>query len=109
MVSFITPSYARISASPTKLAECFAVGIPVITNSGIGDVAIQMDSLAAGMLVDPTDDDELQAIVGQIDTVCNMGGSRLRDAARLQFGLEVARERYDQVYTDLNLGSSELC
>ena len=38
-VFFIRPTYSKISSSPTKQAELMAMGIPVITNSGIGDTS----------------------------------------------------------------------
>lgn len=37
-LSFIKPCYSKLSSSPTKIAEYLACGIPIITNSGIGDV-----------------------------------------------------------------------
>jgi glycosyltransferase involved in cell wall biosynthesis len=36
-VSFIKPSYSKIASSPTKVGEYLGAGLPVITNSGIGD------------------------------------------------------------------------
>ena len=35
---FIKPCYSKISSSPTKHGEIMAMGIPVITNRGVGDV-----------------------------------------------------------------------
>ena len=102
LVSFIQPSYARMAASPTKLAECFTVGIPVICNAGVGDVAEQIRQLGAGIIVDPTSNDDLLAAVDRLDEICAMGGIRLRDAAREVLGLEVAVVRYQSVYSKLN-------
>jgi len=102
LVSFIQPSYARMAASPTKLAECFAEGIPAICNAGVGDVAEQIEKLGAGVIVDPASDSELSAVVDRLDEICAMGGIRLRDAAREVLGLEVAMARYQSVYSKLN-------
>ena len=102
LVSFIQPSYARMAASPTKLAECFAVGIPVICNDGVGDVAMQIRQLGAGVIVDPASDAALSDVVQKLDEVFAMGGQRLREAARPLLGLEVAEERYRSVYSKLN-------
>ena len=52
MASFISPTYARMGASPTKMAESFASGIPVVTNSGVGDVQEIVDQLDGGWVVD---------------------------------------------------------
>lgn len=101
LISFIQPSYARMAASPTKLAECFAAGIPVICNAGVGDVVEQVHFLGAGRIVDPTSDAGLSAAVGGLDDIVSMGGIRLRDAARKILGLEVAATRYQAVYAGL--------
>ena len=45
LISFIKSSYARQGASPTKIAERFACGIPIITNKGIGAVEDQVNAL----------------------------------------------------------------
>jgi glycosyltransferase involved in cell wall biosynthesis len=105
LVSFIQPSYARMAASPTKIAECFATGIPVICNSGVGDVAEQVRSLEAGRVVDIDSDEELTAAVLALPYIAKMGGARLRDEARKVLGLEVASQRYRAVYAGLDTGS----
>lgn len=102
LVSFIQPSYARMAASPTKMAECFAEGIPVICNAGVGDVAEQVQQLGAGVVLDPTSNDDLSVVVDRLDEICAMGGLRLRDAARKVLGLEVAVVRYQSVYSKLH-------
>lgn len=102
LVSFIQPSYARMAASPTKLAECFAEGIPVICNDGVGDVAMQIKQLGAGIIVNPASDADLSIVVQKLDEVFAMGGQRLREAARPLLGLEVAEERYRSVYSKLS-------
>lgn len=102
LVSFIQPSYARMAASPTKLAECFAEGIPAICNGGVGDVTEQIQQLHAGVIIDPESDADLTNVLDKLDDVCAMGGQRLRDAARPILGLEVAQERYRSVYSKLN-------
>ncbi len=102
LVSFIQPSYARMAASPTKLAECFAEGIPAICNSGVGDVAAQIQQLRAGVIVDPKSEADLINVLEKLDAICAMGGQRLRDAALPMLGLDVAHERYRSVYSKLN-------
>ena len=98
LVSFIQPSYARMAASPTKLAECFSAGIPAICNDGVGDVSQLMEQLDAGCIVDPNSDTDLINIISRLDEIKAKGGSRLREQARLLLGLEVAAERYRMVY-----------
>jgi glycosyltransferase involved in cell wall biosynthesis len=101
LVSFIQPSYARMAASPTKLAECFAEGIPAICNAGVGDVAEQIDQLGAGIILDPASDDDLSRAADRLGEIRAMGGLRLRNEAQQILGLEVAVARYRSVYSKL--------
>jgi len=98
MVSFISPSYARIAASPTKIAECFAVGIPVIANDGVGDVAKIINKLDGGKIVDPFSDEDLTKVSHELGKISAKGGCRLRDVSRPILGLELANKRYKSVY-----------
>lgn len=102
MVSFIQPSYARMAASPTKLAECFATGVPVICNSGVGDVEEQVRALRAGHVVDLNSDADLIVAAAALGDITKMGGARLRNEARKVLGLEVAAMRYKAVYAELD-------
>jgi len=98
MISFILSTYARTGASPTKIAECFALGIPVIANSGVGDVKQVVDRLDGGWIVDPCSDTDLMEVVQNLDTICSKGGRRLRDASRSILGLEYATQCYQSIY-----------
>jgi glycosyltransferase involved in cell wall biosynthesis len=100
-VSFIQPSYARIAASPTKMAECFAEGIPVICNPGVGDVVEQIEQFKAGVVVDPTTEADLVSLVEELEKIASMGGERLREVSRPLLGLEFAKKQYLSVYNAL--------
>jgi glycosyltransferase involved in cell wall biosynthesis len=102
LVSFIQPSYARMAASPTKHAECFAEGIPIICNDGIGDIVTQIKDLEAGIIVDPESEIEMRATAAQFDSIRLMGGQRLREKARPSLGLAYAEEQYRSVYSHLS-------
>ena len=101
MVSFISPTYARMGASPTKIAECFASGIPVVANSGVGDVEQILDQLDGGWVVDPLSEDELMETIQNLDIIGTKGGRRLRDVSRPTLGLEFATKSYQSVYEKL--------
>jgi glycosyltransferase involved in cell wall biosynthesis len=101
LVSFIFSTYARQGASPTKMAECIASGIPVIANSGVGDVKQVIDRLDGGWIVDPFSDTDLMEVVQNLDTICSKGGQRLRDASHSILGLEHANQCYQSVYDKL--------
>jgi glycosyltransferase involved in cell wall biosynthesis len=48
---FIKPAYSKIASSPTKMAECWSMNLPIITNSGIGDNDIYFKQNEGGILI----------------------------------------------------------
>lgn len=50
-VSLIKPSYSKQASSPTKLAEYLAAGLPVIANTGVGDVDTLVRQGRVGILL----------------------------------------------------------
>jgi hypothetical protein len=88
--------------SPTKLAECFAEGIPIICNEGVGDVEQIVNRLGAGYVVKSVSDEGIADLILELDEIFNMGGQRLRDAAQPLLGLELAQTRYQYVYSQLS-------
>jgi len=101
MISFISPSYARIASSPTKVAESFATGIPIIANHGVGDTSSIVDKINGGIVVDSFSDEDLMKIVSKMDAICEMGGKRLREEAYKILGLWVAERNYKSIYDAL--------
>lgn len=101
IVNFTFPSYARLSMSPTKLAECFATGIPMICNSGVGDVDENVKTLDGGLVIPDISKNSLLTAAKYILTSRRQPSERLRNSSRLIFGLEVARKRYRNVYSRL--------
>lgn len=97
-VSFILPSYARMAASPTKLAESFAAGVPVICNEGVGDVREQVEQVQGGRIVDPVSDDALRACARELDQIKALSGAGLRGRAARLLGLPVATQLYATVH-----------
>ena len=48
---FIKACYSKLSSSPTKHGEIMAMGIPVITNAGVGDVEDITNRYNAGIII----------------------------------------------------------
>lgn len=101
MLSFIKPAYSKMASSPTKLAEAFAVGVPAVSNRGIGDVDEMTKRIDAGAVVDLEDPASVDEVVDRLDEIIDKGGMALRARARQILGLEVAAESYRRVYRDL--------
>jgi glycosyltransferase involved in cell wall biosynthesis len=103
---FIKPSYSKLSSCPTKFGECLACGLPVVANTGVGDVGETLATHRVGpAIAEFTPEayrqalEELAAYWDDAETA-----SRCRQAAEADFALAGAQERYDWLYRSLNLG-----
>jgi glycosyltransferase involved in cell wall biosynthesis len=101
LVSFYTPGYARIAQSPTKNAEALAVGVPIISNIGIGDVEETLYCLKAGITMNPECKISMLQTVKLLDKVKSYGGIELRRRAQTYFDLEIANNEYERIYKKL--------
>ena len=103
-ISFIKPCYSKQSSSPTKIAEYLASGLPVICNSGVGDLdKLIEDNDAGALLREFTSEAYLRALEAtdlmRADTATP---ARLRAVARKEFDLaSVGRTRYRRLYDRL--------
>ena len=50
-ISFRKSTFAQIAASPTKIPEYLAVGVPVVSNAGIGDTDALIEREKVGVIV----------------------------------------------------------
>lgn len=101
IVAFAKPSFARISMSPTKLAEAWAVGIPAVCNHGVGDVAALVAELEAGMVIDASSDEELCSVIDAFPVLIAKQGLLLREASQSKLGLDIGARRYCYIYNHL--------
>lgn len=101
MLSFIKPAYSKIASSPTKMAEALAVGVPVVSNAGIGDIDTMTDRLSAGAVINLDDPNSLSNIVSSLDSLKDMGGHALRARAKIELDLEVAELSYKNIYEQM--------
>jgi glycosyltransferase involved in cell wall biosynthesis len=77
------------------------MGIPAICNQGVGDVAYLVAELDGGMVIDVSSEAELLGVVDAFPDLLAKKGKRLREAAQSRLSLELAGERYRQIYNDL--------
>lgn len=103
LVSFIKPSYARKASSPTKIAEILAMGIPVVTNHGIGDLSEIIPNLDGGIVIDVGIDAEIKTCAFKVSQWNKSANTSLRSKARLTLGLEIADRDYQDVYKKIGV------
>lgn len=100
-VSFVKPCYSKQASSPTKNAEYLASGLPIIANSGVGDVDKLIAEEGVGVLIDKFDRESYIAAFEQIKALGDIGEKCSR-VAREQFDLEmVGGVRYRRLYERL--------
>jgi glycosyltransferase involved in cell wall biosynthesis len=97
-ISFIKPVYSKISSSPTKLGEVLSMGIPVICNSGVGDVKEIVESTDAGVVIDDFNDEEYQKAIDAIPNLLQKSPERIREASKKIYDLEQGIALYLKSY-----------
>jgi glycosyltransferase involved in cell wall biosynthesis len=96
-VSFILATYSAMASCPTKFGEMLAMGVPVIANAGVGDIAEIISETGAGAVVERFDDETLAAAITTAEAVARDPAS-IRAAAAKWFALDTGVERYDAIY-----------
>jgi glycosyltransferase involved in cell wall biosynthesis len=100
-VSFVKPCYSKLSSSPTKLAEYLASGLPVICNTGIGDVDEVVEGERVGVVVRELSRAAYCEALREADELRREPdtAARCRATAARHFDLErVGGERYLRLY-----------
>jgi glycosyltransferase involved in cell wall biosynthesis len=97
-VFFIKPCYSKQSSSPTKHGEITAMGIPVITNQGVGDVADIIEQSKSGMVLSKLNESEYLSAAVQIAQGISFDDKLIRKAAVKFYNLENAIEKYNKIY-----------
>ena len=103
-ISFRKPTASQIAASPTKIAEYLAAGLPVVSNAGIGDMDRILAEDRVGVVVENYSHDAFEAALARLDGLFREPGLRARcqESARRRFGLrEVGSIRYRRLYARL--------
>lgn len=105
-LSFVRATYATQSRSPTKIPEYLAAGVPLIANSGVGDVDKLIKEESVGVLIDQFDH---ETYIDAVRKVLNMGEieNRCKETARRRFDLEtVGGARYRRLYKRILAGEN---
>lgn len=98
-IAFIRPTFSKAASCPTKLGECLALGIPVLTNGDVGDVARVIDDTGGGVLVESFDEASYRDALDQLEEL-GTGKTKWRDAARAWFDLDKGIDGYDSIYRE---------
>ncbi|MGN6298034.1 MAG: glycosyltransferase [Ginsengibacter sp.] len=97
-VFFIKPCYSKQSSSPTKHGEIMAMGIPVITNEGVGDVANIVGKYRAGIVLKELNEKEFNSVANIINEEQAFDKHSIREGALAYYSLDKATEKYKEIY-----------
>ncbi len=100
-IYFIKPLYSKKASSPTKTGEIMGRGIPIITNSGIGDSDQIISDSKSGIIINEFSTEEYLRIINQIDLLLETDKSTIKKAAENYFSLEKGVQLYADVYKKL--------
>jgi glycosyltransferase involved in cell wall biosynthesis len=96
-IAFKQPSFSALACSPTKLGEILAMELPIITNSGVGDVEQVVEQTGAGIIVRAFDDDAYRRALDSLDHL-SPAMDKWRSGARRWFDLDRGVVSYDAIY-----------
>lgn len=106
-VFFIKPLYSKISSSPTKLGELLAMGIPVVCNTGVGDVGQIIEDMGGGVAIDDFDrvilkEAAMRMLQGLKDK--KYEAAAIREKAFGYYDLQKAVGKYAMLYRQIENG-----
>ncbi|MGH8773404.1 MAG: glycosyltransferase, partial [Burkholderiales bacterium] len=96
-ISFRKSAFSQIAASPTKIPEYLAAGLPIVSNQGIGDIDELLMSERVGVGVTDFDSESLaNAVASALALAAEPGiAERCREVAQRRFDLDtVGGARY---------------
>lgn len=100
-VFFIRPCYSKQSSSPTKHGEIMAMGIPLITNSGVGDVETIMARYNSGIVIKDFTEEEFTVAAMKIAAGETFSKEGIRKGAEEFYSLDTAIEKYISIYRSI--------
>ena len=103
-ISFRTPGPAQSGASPIKVAEYLAAGLPVVSSAGVGDLDKIIEEERIGVVVDPLRHEAFTRAAWDLIALLKDPAikTRCRAATRKYFDIDtVAIPRYLSIYRDL--------
>ncbi|HPA30883.1 MAG TPA: glycosyltransferase, partial [Bacteroidia bacterium] len=97
-ISFIKPCFSKLSSSPTKMGEMLAAGVPLICNSGVGDVERIINETKTGVVIHGFTEDEMQSVAIKAIELIQIPRENIREQSRSVFALESGVKLYAQAY-----------
>lgn len=105
---FIVPTFSKQASSPTKMGEMMGMGLPLVCNTGVGDVGDIVEQSSCGMAIDINNPAQFQRSVESIETLPFLDKDKIRQSAFEFYSLKAGVERYAEVYERALQGSPKM-
>ncbi|MBN9349755.1 MAG: glycosyltransferase [Chitinophagaceae bacterium] len=105
-VFFIKPCFSKQASSPTKHGEIMAMGIPLVTNSGVGDLEEIITKTNSGLLINNFTNEELTSIAFGM-RLKSFDSAAIRKSAFEYYDLDKAIEKYINIYNRILVDTVE--
>lgn len=102
-IFFLNP-YKKLGSSPIKMGEFLSCGIPVVTNSGIGDTDFIVNTDRVGIIVERLESRDYSDAAEKLKSLYGEGEvlrKRCRDTAKKYLSLEDGVNKYGLIYRRL--------
>ncbi|MGE4287463.1 MAG: glycosyltransferase [Salinivirgaceae bacterium] len=100
-IFFIKPAYSKKASSPTKLAELMGLGIPIIANSGVGDVESIILQNPLGILIHEFNSPAYGFALKELEQLHTTEKHKTRQLACEYFSLDRGIAIFDSIYQKL--------
>lgn len=101
-IFFIKPVFSKSASSPTKMGEIMGMGIPLICNSGVGDVDDIMIDSGAGILLNSFEEEEYLKAIEKLEKILIIPPENIRKYAEKYFSLSDGVKKYNSIYKSLS-------
>ena len=100
-IFFILPVFSKKASSPTKMGEIMNLGIPIICNSGVGDVDEIMQKSMPELLLKEFSNKEYERIIDLITNNYQPNQKAIIETSNSYYSLEKGVEKYKEVYQEI--------
>jgi glycosyltransferase involved in cell wall biosynthesis len=100
-IFFIKNTFSKKASSPTKHAELMGLGIPVISNFGVGDLDVIINATKTGQLIDMNEVTSIDKVINSIDHLVAIDRDYIRKRGKEIYSLTKGSLSYDGIYSNI--------